>query len=323
MVEGFRVYKTGGPEQLVWGELALPEPAENEVRIRHTVIGVNYIDTYLRSGLYPMELPGRIGFEAAGTVEAVGGKVSDLVPGDRVAYFFGQAGAYAQANNVAAELVIKLPDGIRDETAAATLLKGCTACYLLTHSYPVKSGNTILFHAAAGGVGLLACQWAKHLGATVIGTVGDRDKARVARDYGCDHVVMYRDESIVDRVMEITGGEGVHAVYDGVGQATFDASLESLKTFGTLISFGNASGAVQPFSPLRLSPKSLFLTRPTLANHIKPRMRLLAVIDALFTMLDNGVIKPLIHRAYPLKEAPQAHIDLEGRLTKGSIILLP
>ncbi|MBN1379728.1 MAG: quinone oxidoreductase [Gammaproteobacteria bacterium] len=318
----FRIHQTGGPEQLRWENLQLPSPGNHEIRIRHTAIGVNYIDTYLRSGLYPMALPGRIGFEATGVVKAVGSDVSDFKIGERVGYCFGQSGAYAEENNVPAELVVKIPDAIDDQFAAATMLKGCTACYLLKHGYPVKPGDTVLFHAAAGGVGILACQWAKYLGATVIGTVGDQEKARIAYDHGCDHVIVYREENIVERVMEITGGQGVHAVYDGVGKSTFEASLDSLKTFGTLVSFGNASGPVEPFAPLRLGGKSLFLTRPTLAHHVKPRERLLQITGSLFDMLNRGIIKPLIKNYYPLQEAAQAHRDLEARRTSGSIILL-
>lgn len=323
MSSGFRVHQTGGPEQLRWEALDLPAPAENELRIRHTAIGVNYIDTYLRSGLYPMELPGRIGFEAAGIVESVGNDAGEFKTGDRVGYCFGHSGAYAEVNNVPAELVVKLPGDIADQTAAATMLKGCTACYLLTHSYAVKSGDTILFHAAAGGVGILACQWAKHLGVTVIGTVGDHEKARLAREHGCDHVILYRDESIVERVMDITDGEGVDAVYDGVGKSTFEASLDSLKMFGTLVSFGNASGPVAPFAPLRLGKKSLFLTRPTLAHHVTPRGNLIRMTGRLFEMLGSGAVKPLIDCRYPLQKAAQAHRDLESRKTRGSIVLLP
>ena len=322
MTKGFRIHKTGGPEQLIWEELELPGPAGNELRIRHTAVGVNFIDTYLRSGLYPLELPGRIGYEAAGIVEAIGDAVDDFAVGDRVVYFFGHAGAYAEANNVPAEQVVKLPDGIDDKTAAASMLKGCTACYLLTHSYPVQAGDTILFHAAAGGVGILACQWARQLGVTIIGTVGDQDKAQLAREHGCDHVILYRDENVVERVMEITGGEGVHAAYDGVGRSTFDASLDSLRIFGTLASFGNASGPVESFAPLRLSKKSLFLTRPTLAHHIKPRERLLNITAALFDVLRSGAVKPLIGQTYALQDAAQAHRDLESRKTQGSIVLL-
>jgi NADPH2:quinone reductase len=323
MSYGYRIYQTGGPEQLVWEEIALSEPAGHEVQIRHTAIGVNFIDTYLRSGLYPLELPGRIGFEAAGIVEAVGRDAGEFKVGDRVGYCFGHAGAYAEINNVPADLVVKLPDSIDDQTAAASMLKGCTACYLLTHSYPVKPGDTVLFQAAAGGVGILACQWAKQLGATVIGTVGDQEKARLAHEHGCDHVILYRDENIVERVMQITDGEGVNAVYDGVGKSTFEASLDSLKTFGTLASFGNASGPVEPFAPLRLGKKSLFLTRPTLAHHVKPRGSLLNITGRLFDVLNSGAVKPLIGKIYSLKNAAQAHRDLEERRTRGSIILLP
>jgi NADPH2:quinone reductase len=323
MIKGFQVYQTGEPEQLVWGPFELPELSDNELRIRHTAIGVNFIDTYLRSGLYPMGLPGRIGFEAAGVVEAVGKSVREFKEGDRVGYCFGQAGAYAEANNVPEDLVVKLPDAIDDQTAAATMLKGCTAAYLLTHSYPVKPGDTVLFHAAAGGVGLLACQWAKHLGATVIGTVGSKEKAELACKHGCDHTILYRDEDIAERVLEITNGQGVHAVYDGVGKSTFTAGLDSLRIFGTMVSFGNASGPVEPIAPLVLSKKSLFLTRPTLAHHVKPRERLIEINDMLFEVITSGAVKPLIGQTYSLSDAAQAHRDLESRNTYGSTVLLP
>jgi NADPH2:quinone reductase len=323
MTKGFRVHHNGGPDQLRWETLDLPGPADHEVRIRHRAIGVNYIDTYLRSCLYPMELPGRIGFEAAGVVEAAGAGVREFKPGDRVGYCFGQAGAYAETNNVPAERVVKLPDTIDDQTAAAVMLKGCTACYLLTHSYPVHPGDTVLFHAAAGGVGILACQWARHLGATVIGTAGDEEKAEIARRHGCDHVILYRTDNVAERLMALTGGEGVQAVSDGVGAATFRASLNSLRVFGTLVSFGNASGPVEPFSPLELADRSLFLTRPTLAHHAQARERLLRMTDALSNVISAGAVKPMIGRTYPLEDAPQAHRDLEGRLTRGSLVLLP
>ncbi len=318
-----RIHETGGPEVLRWEEVEVGSPGPGQVLLEHTAVGLNYIDTYHRSGLYPMELPGVLGREAAGTVRELGEGVSGLTEGQRVAYPM-EAGSYAERRLIAADRLVPLPDGIDERTAAAMMLKGLTAHYLLRRSYTVKPGDTILFHAAAGGVGLIACQWARHLGATVIGTVGSPEKAELARAHGCHHTILYREEDFVERVRELTGGAGVPVVYDSVGKDTFDGSLDCLAPHGLLVSFGQASGAVPPFSINILAGKgSLYVTRPTLATFIARREELHAAAAELFERVLAGDIRIEVPQTYPLAEAERAHRDLEGRRTSGSTVLIP
>jgi NADPH2:quinone reductase len=319
-----RFHQTGGPEVLRWEEVAVGDPAPGEARVRHQAVGLNYIDTYHRSGLYPLPLPSGLGTEAAGIVEAVGAGVTDLQIGDRVAYAGGPLGAYSQLRCLPADRLLKLPEAIDCRTGAAMMLQGLTAAYLLRRTYPVQAGDRVLIHAAAGGVGLIACQWAKALGATVIGTVSSEAKAELALAHGCDHIVYYTREDVAQRVREITGGEGVAVVYDGVGKDTFMGSLDSLRPLGMMVSFGNASGAVPPFNPLLLSQKgSLFLTRPTLGHYSAKREDLLALGAELFAVVASGKVKIEINQTYALSDAATAHRDLEARKTTGSTILLP
>jgi NADPH:quinone reductase len=319
-----RIEKTGGPEVMQLVDADLPPPGPGEVRIRHTAIGLNYIDTYHRSGLYPLKLPSGVGLEAAGEVEAVGEGVTQLKVGDRVAYGNGPIGAYSEARNAPANRVSKIPDGISDETAAAMMLKGMTVRYLLRETYKVASGETILIHAAAGGVGLIACQWANALGATVIGTVGSEQKAELARAHGCKHVIDYTKEDVPARVRELTGGKGVPVVYDGVGQDTLMISLDCLRPRGLLVSFGNASGPVKSFDIGILSTKgSLYLTRPTLATYVADDADLQANASELFDMVKSGKVKIEVNQRYPLSEVVQAHRDLAARKTTGSTVLVP
>ena len=323
MSHAIRIHQTGGPEVLRWEEVTVGEPAPGEVRLRHRAIGVNFIDTYFRSGLYPMTFPSGLGREGAGVVEAVGEGVTDLRPGDRVAYGSSPLGSYSEVRCMPSGVLHKLPEALDFETGAAMMLKGLTAAYLLLHAYPVRSGDAILIHAAAGGVGLIACQWAKALGATVIGTVSTEAKAELARRHGCDHVIDYTHEDVAARVREITG-EGVAVVYDGVGKATFMASLDSLRPRGLLATFGNASGAVEPFSPLLLAQKgSLYVTRPILDHYMRTRQEGEALVRALFDIVLSGKVKIAVDQTYPLAEAAQAHRDLESRKTTGSTVLLP
>ncbi len=323
-MKAIRFSKFGGPEVLSLQEIALPRPSEGQVRVAHTVIGVNFIDTYQRSGLYPVPLPSGLGLEAAGVVDALGEGVTALKAGDRVAYCSGPIGAYAEANNVDARRVVRLPANISDETAAAALLKGMTAQYLLKRTYSVKAGQTILFHAAAGGVGLIAGQWAKHLGVTVIGTVGSDEKVALARDNGYAHVINSRKEDWVKRVRELTGGAGVPVVYDSVGKDTFAGSLDCLSVRGMLVSFGNASGAVPPFEPGILSAKgSLYLTRPTLMSYTITPRELQETADDLFSVIEAGAVKIAVHQRFPLAQARQAHEALHARRTTGATVLLP
>jgi NADPH2:quinone reductase len=300
------------------------EPGPGQARVRHTAVGVNYIDTYHRGGLYALPLPSGLGNEAAGVVEAVGAGVDWVKPGDRVATGTGPLGAYSTARIVQADRLVKLPDGIDDRTAAAIMLKGLTAQYLLRQTFPLKGGETILFHAAAGGVGLIACQWARALGATVIGTVGSDEKAKLAREHGCAHTIVYTRENFVERVKEITGGKGVPVVYDGVGKETFPASLDCLSPRGTFVSFGNASGSVPPFNLMLLAQKgSLYATRPTLVNFATDRASLGAMASELFGMVQSGRIRVEIPQTFPLAQAADAHRALQGRQTTGSTVLLP
>ena len=318
-----RIHQFGGPEVLEWQAVELPAPQAGEARIRHTAIGLNLIDTYHRTGLYPLDLPTGLGSEAAGVVEAIGDDVTEVAVGDRVVYTGRPADAYSEYRNFDASRLVRIPDNISDETAAAVLLKGLTAWYLLRRSYRVSAGDAILLYAAAGGVGSLASQWAKRLGAIVIGVVSTSDKGDLARSQGCDHIVM-ADENIPERVRELTGGDGVAAVYDSVGKDTFMASLDALRPHGTLVSFGNASGPVEPFSPAELAKRgSLYVTRPILYDFIGTRRELLQACDALFEMISSGGIQVRIGQTYALKDAAQAHRNIEARKTTGSTILLP
>jgi len=325
MSKAIRVERTGGPEVLQWADMPVGQPGPGEALVRHTAIGVNFIDVYHRRGLYPLpSLPAVIGLEAAGRVEAVGPGVTEVVPGDRVAYAGGPTGAYSEARVIPSDRLVKLPDGIDDRRAAAMMLKGMTAEYLLRRTYAVKPGDAMLVHAAAGGVGLIVCQWAKTLGATVIGTVGTKDKAELANAHGCDHVIVTGEEDVVARVREITGGEGVSVVYDSVGKDTFMRSLDCLRPRGLMVSFGQASGMVPPLDISILSAKgSLFLTRPTLMTYTASREDLMASAAALFDAVLRGVVRIEVRQTYPLRDAARAHADLEARKTTGSTVLIP
>lgn len=324
MNHAIRIHQTGGPEVLAWEAVDLPPPAAGEAQVRHAAVGLNFIDIYHRTGLYPLPLPAGLGLEGAGTVVAVGEGVSEVKVGDRVAYAGGPVGGYAEARNLPAHRLLVLPDGIGFRTAAAMMLQGLTAAYLLRRTYRVQAGDAVLIHAAAGGVGLIACQWAKALGATVIGTVGSDAKGDLARAHGCDHVINYSRENVAPRVREITGGEGVAVVYDGVGKDTFTASLDSLRPLGMLVSYGNASGPVPPFDILLLSQKgSLFVTRPTLMTYTAQRADLAALGAELFAVVGAGQVRIEVNQTYALKDAAQAQRDLEARRTTGSTILLP
>lgn len=321
MTHAIRVHQTGGPETLKWETVELPPPAAGEIQVRHTAVGLNYIDVYFRTGLYPAPLPLTPGFEAAGVVAAVGAGVTELRVGERVAYATGPLGAYAEARNMPADRAVKIPDGVSDQQAAAMMLQGMTAEYLLRRTYPVKKGDTILVHAAAGGVGLILCQWAKHLGATVIGTVGSDAKAELARAHGCDHPIVYTREDFQARVMEITGGAKLPVVYDSVGKDTFAKSLDCLALRGMMVLYGQASGKVPPFDLGELSAKgSLFVTRPTLFSYTATRQELVDCANALFDVVGRGIVKIAINQTYPLREAAQAHADLEARQTTGSTV---
>ncbi|HEX4294349.1 MAG TPA: quinone oxidoreductase [Rhizomicrobium sp.] len=322
-MKAIRFAQTGGPEVLRLEDVELPPPGPGQVRVRHTAIGVNFIDTYHRCGLYKLPLPSGLGSEAAGVVEALGDGVSTLEPGDRVAYA-GALGAYAEANNVPADKLVKLPAGVSDEIAAAAMLKGMTAQYLLMRTYAVNPGETILFHAAAGGVGLIACQWAKHLGAVVIGTVGSDEKVALARANGCAHVLNLAKDDWAKRVREITGGEGVPVVYDSIGKDTWSGSLDCLAVRGMMVSFGNSSGAVPAFEPGVLSAKgSLYLTRPTLVHYTRDAQELRATANDLFAVIASGVVKIAVNQRFKLSEARAAHEALHSRATTGATILLP
>jgi NADPH:quinone reductase len=324
MPHAIRFHKTGGPEVLQWEEVPVGDPGPGEARIRLKAVGLNYIDTYHRSGLYPLPLPSPIGREGAGVVEAVGTGVTDIKPGDRVAWTTGPLGTYAEVKIHPAERLVKLPDGIAFEQAACMMLQGLTVHYLLRRTYPVKAGETILFHAAAGGVGLIACQWARALGATLIGTVGSEEKAAIARENGAAHTIIYTKEDFLPRVKEITGGKGVPVVYDSIGKDTFMKSLDCLQPRGLMVSFGNATGPVDAFNLGVLAAKgSLYVTRPTLDTHVGKREELLAATDELFGHVLAGRIKVAPRQSYPLKDAAQAHRDLEARKTTGSTILVP
>ena len=323
MPHAMRIYENGGPEVMRWEEVELAAPGPGEVRVRNTAVGLNFVDTYQRSGLYKLPLPMVLGSEGAGVVEALGPRVKEFKVGDRVAYA-QPIGAYAEVLNRPVARLVKIPEGVKDETAAAMMLKGMTAWYLVRRTYRVKKGDTILVHAAAGGVGQILCQWAKHLGATVIGTVGSDEKAALAKKAGCKHVIVTSRENIPERVKAITKGKGVPVVYDGVGKDTFMDSLDCLAPLGMMASFGNASGAVPPVNIAIFAQKgSLFLTRPTLGNYTATREDLLTAARELFAVVKKGAVKIKINQTYPLREAAKAHADLESRKTTGSTVLVP
>ncbi len=324
MTKAIRCFSNGGPEVMEYVDVEVGEPGAGEARVRHHAIGLNYIDVYFRTGLYPQALPAGLGMEAAGVVEAVGAGVTHVKPGDRVAYATRPPGAYAEARVMPADGLVKLPDGISFETAAAMTLQGLTVEYLFHRTFPLKGGETILFHAAAGGVGLIACQWARALGVTMIGTVGSDEKGELAKAHGCTHVINYNKENFVERVKEITGGKGVPVVYDSIGKDTFIGSLDCLSPLGMLVSFGAASGPVPPFSLNELASRgSLFVTRPTLFAYAAKRADLESMASRLFQMVESGKVKIEINQRYALKDVQQAHRDLESRKTTGSTILLP
>ena len=325
MAKAIRIHEHGGPDVLTYEDVDVGEPGPGEVLIRHSAIGLNFIDCYFRTGLYPAPngLPLIPGNEAAGLVAAIGEGVDDLAAGDRVAYA-GPIGAYAQERTIAADRLVKVPDAVSDEQAAAMMLQGMTAEYLLRRTFKVKAGDTVLCHAAAGGVGLILGQWAKHLGATVIGTVSTPAKADIARAHGYDHVIVYTQDNFVEKVADITGGRKCDVVYDSVGKDTFERSLDCLRPLGMLVSFGQSSGAVTAFNPGLLAQKgSLFLTRPTLFTYVANRDDLVASAEALFDVVSTGAVAIRVNQRYALSDAAQAHMDLEGRRTTGATVLLP
>jgi len=324
MTKAVRFHKTGGPEVLQVDDVQVGEPGDGQARVKHTAIGLNFIDTYHRSGLYPLPLPSGIGLEAAGVVEAVGNGVTHVKPGDRVGYAGGPPGAYSEVRLIPADRLVNVPAGISDKEVAAMMLKGLTVQYLIRRVYRVERGETVLFHAAAGGVGLIACQWLKALGATVIGTVGSDEKARIAKAHGCDHTIVYTRENFVERVKQITGGRKVPVVFDSVGKDTFMGSLDCLQPRGLLAMFGNGSGPVAAFDLNLLAAKgSLYVTRPSLMVYTARREDLEAGAKELFDMVKSAKVKIEVNQTYALKEASQAHRDLEARKTTGSTVLLP
>ena len=327
MPKAIRIYEQGPPEVMKWEDVDLTPPGAGEIRMRHEVVGLNYIDTYHRGGVYKIPLPSGIGSEAAGVVESVGDGVTEVKPGDRVCYASGTplqpVGSYAEARNVAAARVVKIPDGITSETAAAMMLKGMTVSYLIKRTYKVKPGDTVLWHAAAGGVGLIACQWLNALGVTTIATAGSADKCALAKAHGAQHCINYKTEDFVARVKEITGGKGVPVVYDSVGKDTFDKSLECLSTFGTMVTFGNASGPAPPVNLAAQLKGHLYVTRPSLQPYSAARSDLVSLASDLFDVVKAGKVKIEINQRYPVKDAAQAHKDLESRKTTGSTVLMP
>jgi NADPH2:quinone reductase len=324
MTHAIRIHQTGGPEVMQWESVTVGEPGAGEARVRHAAVGLNYIDTYHRSGLYKLPLPSGIGLEAAGIVEAIGSGVSDIAVGDRVAYCGGPPGAYSEARVMPADKLVKIPDGVSDRSAATLMLKGLTVQYLFRQTFPLKGGETILFHAAAGGVGLIACQWARVLGVTMIGTVGSDEKAALAKANGCTHTIVYTRENFVDRVKEITGGKGVPVVYDSIGKDTFPASLDCLKPRGLFVSFGSASGPIPAFDMGLLGAKgALYATRPSLFAYASTRPELLAMAAEVFSLVKAGKIVSDARQTHALKEAVQAHRDLHSRKTTGATVLLP
>jgi NADPH2:quinone reductase len=322
--KAIKMMQVGGPEVLQWVDIEVAAPGPDEVRVVHEAIGLNFIDVYFRKGVYPQPLPGWLGMEAAGVIESVGSNVKHVKAGDRVAYAGKPAGAYSQVRVMPAEIVVKLPDAISFEMGAAMMLQGLTVNYLLTDSYKVKAGDTVLFHAAAGGVGLIAMQWLKLLGATVIGTVGSEEKAALAKAYGCDHTILYTKEDFVARTKELTNGKGVNVVYDSIGKDTFMQSLDCIKPRGMMVTYGNASGPVSPIDVGILGVKgSLKLTRPTVMTYAHDRSLLEPMSAELFDKVVSGKIKIEINQRYQLQDAAQAHRDLEDRKTTGSTIFLP
>jgi len=323
MPKAIRIHKTGGPEVLSWEDVEVGDPGPGEVRIKHHAVGLNFVDVYFRTGLYPTPLPSGLGTEAAGVVEAVGAGVTHVKAGDRVAYAGGPAGAYAEARVMPAAPLIKLPDTLSFDQGAAMMLQGMTVRYLIKKSYPVKAGDTVLWHAAAGGIGLIACQWLKSLGVTVIGTVSSAEKAALAKAHGCTHTINYTTEDFTAKVKELTGGKGVPVVYDSIGKDTWEGSLNCLQPTGYMISFGNASGPVPPVNIGTLAPKgSLYVQRPTLATYATPRPALEEMAADLFDVVTSGKVKIEINQRVPLKDAGKAQSDLEARKTTGSTILL-
>jgi NADPH2:quinone reductase len=323
MTHAIRFQKPGGPEVLQWEEVEVGKPGPGEARVRNTAVGLNYVDTYVRSGLYPAPLPSGLGAEGAGIVEEVGADVTDVKVGDRVAYGNGPLGAYSESRIMPADRLVALPDGISDQQAAAIMLKGLTTQYLIRQIYKVGKGDTILFHAAAGGVGLIACQWAKSLGATVIGTVGNDAKAELAKAHGCDHPIIYTREDFVERVKELTNGQKLPVVYDSIGKDTFFKSLDCLRPHGIMVLFGAASGPVGPVDLSIFAQKgSLFFTRPTLNTYAAQRADMLPMAKDLFDVVLSGKVKIEIGQTYPLKDAVQAHRDLESRKTTGSTVFV-
>jgi NADPH2:quinone reductase len=323
MLHAIRFHKAGGPEVLVWEEVQLGKPGPGEARIRQTAVGLNFIDVYHRTGLYPVPMPSGLGGEGVGIVEEVGTGVHDLTPGDRVAYGSAPLGSYAEARLIPADRLLKLPDAIDDKTAAAMMLKGLTVQYLIRQTYRVKKGDTILLHAAAGGIGLILSQWARHLGATVIGTVGSDEKAKLASANGCEHVIVYTREDFVKRVEEITNGNKVPVVYDSVGKDTFLKSLDCCAPLGLVVLFGQSSGAVEPLNLGVLAAKgSLYVTRPTLNTYGAKRENLAAMAKELFGVVESGAVKITVNQTYALKDAAKAHADLMARKTTGSTVLM-
>jgi len=324
MTKAIQCFSNGGPEVMEYVDVQVGEPGAGEARVRHHAIGLNYIDVYFRTGLYPQQMPAGLGMEGAGVIEAVGPDVKHVKPGDRVAYACLPPGAYADVRVMPAGSLVKLPDSISFETAAAMMLQGLTVQYLFHRTFPLKGGETILFHAAAGGVGLIACQWARALGVTMIGTVGSDEKGQLAKAHGCTHVINYNKENFVERVKELTGGKGVPVVYDSIGKDTFLGSLDCLSPLGMMVSYGSASGPVPPFSLNELASRgSLFITRPTLFSYAAQRQDLEAMAADVFRMVESGKVKIEINQRYALKDVQQAHRDLESRKATGSTILLP
>jgi len=322
MTHAIRIHRTGGPEAMQWESIDIGKPGQGQVRLRHTAVGLNFIDVYHRTGLYPIETPFTPGMEGAGVVEEVGSGVTGLSVGDRVAYGSGPIGSYAEARVIAADRLIKLPSSISDQQAAAMMLQGMTAQYLLRRTYKVQRGDTILVHAAAGGVGSIMCQWARHLGVTVIGTVSSDEKAEIAKANGCTYPIVYTREDFQSRVMEITNGGKVPVVYDSVGKDTFQKSLDCLRPLGMMVLFGQSSGPVPALDLGQLAAKgSLFITRPTLMTYTAKNEDLIASANELFDVVASGAVKINISRTYPLKDAVTAHRDLEARKTTGSVVL--
>ena len=324
MTKGIIISEHGNPEVMKWGAVKLPEVGPEDVLIKQSIVGLNFIDIYHRSGSYPLKLPSGIGMEAVGKVIDKGDLVKDINIGDRVGYVMGSPGSYVEQRVFPAERLIKIPENISDEVAAAMLLKGLTVSYLINRTYKVKSGETVLFHAIAGGVGLIACQWLKQIGVTVIGTVSNESKASLAEDYGCDHIINYKEEDFAKKVIEITNGKGLSIVYDGVGKSTFEKSLECLKTRGMMVSFGNASGALEPINvPKMLQPKGLFFVRPSMGQYLASKEELNEAAETLFKKISSEKIKIKIFKKYKLEDIKQAHTDLENRKIIGPAVLVP